>query len=242
MFKASVLSSFPNTIFVDISHSIESFNHIQAAFIVKSVFRDFPDGSIHILAVNSELSKGESFAIAKYKGQFFIANNNGCLGLIFDEVPEQVIQVDVPEYFPGSTFPELSVFSQLAVLIISGDDIESVGTRIQDIVRKPSMLPQIETNTINAGIIYIDSYGNAITNISKEFFNTYVADSKFEISIENNVSKIRKISNSYKDVETGSLLGLFNYIGLLELAVREGKADKLFNLNTETQIRIKFNL
>lgn len=240
--KAAVISQVSNLEFVDISHSIDAFNHIQAAFILRSVYKKFPDGTIHILAVNTELGKNERFIVAVYHNQYFIANDNGSLGLIFDNKPELAVVPDTGIDFPGSTFPELSIFSNIIPYIVNGGDIKELGDVCDDVNRKSSLLPQIEPGEINANVIYIDSYENAICNFTKEMFAEHIGDKDFEISLENSNTKIRKISPSYKNVETGNILCLFNSLGLLEIAVREGRAASLFNISSRSQIRIRFGV
>ncbi len=240
--KASVISQVSDVDFIDISHNVEAFNHIQASFILKSVYSKFPEGTIHIIAVNSELGKNERFIVAYYQKHYFIANDNGSLGLVFDKKPELAVAPDTGTSFPGSTFPELSIFANIIPFIANGGDIKELGDVCDDVTRKTALLPQIEPGEINANVIYIDSYENAICNIPEELFIEHIGEKSFEISIENSGTRIRKICKSYKDVETGNILCLFNTLGLLEIAVREGKAARLFNLSSRSQIRIRFGV
>jgi len=238
--KAAIISSAPNVSFIDVNNNIESFNYVQAAFVLKSIYKNFPDGTIHILAVNSELDENEHFAVVKENNQYFIANDNGIFGLIFSKNPELVVKIYTGKYFQGSTFPEFSVFADIVSYIANDNPIENLGEIVDDVNRKSELLPQIEPNEITGKVIHIDSYQNAITNISKSFFDNYVANNEFEISLDNNQYKINKIVASYKDVDSGNILCLFNSLGLLEFAVREGKAAQMFKLSTRSQIRIKF--
>lgn len=238
--KAEILSKASDLTFIDITHSVESFNHIQAAFILKSVYKKFPSGTIHLFAVNSVPEEGESYVVAKYYDQFFIAANNGSLGLIFDKNPEEVREIKTSTSILSETFPELNIFSKIVFDIHQAGNLTNIGEKATDVVRRPSLLPQIDTNEINAKIIYIDSYKNGITNITKDLFDEHISNKNFEISIENSLTKIKRISSNYKDVESGTILCLFNSLNLLEIAVREGKAAQLLNLSTRTQIRIKF--
>ena len=240
--KASILSRIPSVSFVDISHNIESFSFQQAAFVLKNSYENFPNGTIHIIGVDSEPDKKGNIVIAVYKNQFFICNNNGCLGLIFDKKPEQAIIIDTGFAFEGSTFPELSIFTDLACYIIKSGKISELGEVVDDIKRFPEFGAQIEPNTINGEVIYVDSYSNLITNITKQMFEENVSDSKFEILLNSNSLKTDQVHLSYKEVDTGEIVCIFNSINLLEIAIREGKAAQLLNLNRKSQIRIKFNL
>ena len=98
----------------------------------------------------------------------------------------------------------------------------------------------IDESVISGSIIYIDSYQNAITNISKELFDRVGRDRRFDILVQSNHNKVNSISNTYSDVEPGDLLALFNSAGLLEIAICTGYAAQLLNLNVGSSVRIKF--
>lgn len=242
VFKAAVLTRTPQAVFVDISHNISSFSIQQAGFILKSSYMNFPADTIHIVGVDSEPGKNENIVVAMYNDQYFICNNNGTLGLVFDEIPQKTVIIETGFAFDGSTFPELTIFADIVNYICKKGDISDLGESVGDIKRIPGFLPQIDINEINGEIIYIDSYYNAISNITKEIFKEYVGTSKFEIYLNSNLNKTDKIYNSYKEVNSGELVCVFNSLNLLEIAIREGKASLLLNLDRRAAIRIKYNL
>ncbi len=240
--KARIISQCPNLNLLDISHNVESFAVQQAAFILKASYMYFPKGTIHIIAVDSEPYEKDGIVVAKHNGHFFICNNNGCLPLIFDAVPDEYSIAKVGLDFDISTlnFIELNVFVDIVAHINSVGSIPNYEN--SDIKVSTNFAATDEENIINGEVIYIDSYGNAITNITRKDFEKTVNLSKFEISFGVNNHSIRKISNSYKTVESGTLLGIFNSLGLLEIAVCKGKASTLFALNRKSIIRVKYNL
>jgi hypothetical protein len=240
--KASIISKLQDVVFVDISHNIESFSISQAAFILKSSFKGFPDGTIHIIGVDSEPDKNGKILIAKYRSQYFICNDNGCTGLIFDEKPEIVALTETGFAFEGSCFTELNLFADIAVYIAKNGDLSELGKIVDDVKRNAGLEAQIEPDMINGEVIYIDSYGNAITNITKEIYDDYVAGTQFEIVLNTNRFKAFEIHTSYKQVESGKIVCIFNSLGLLEIAVREGKANQLLNLNRKAAVRIRYKL
>lgn len=238
--KASIISRLPDCVFVDITHNIESFSIAQAAFILKSACKGFPEGTIHIIGVDSEPDKNGKILIAKYDSQYFICNDNGCTGLIFDEKPEIAVLTETGFAFEGCCFTELTVFSDIAVYLGKGKNISDLGDIVDDVKRIAGLNAQIEPELINGEVIYIDSYYNAITNITKEIFDEYVADKKFEILLNTNLLKTSEIHSSYKSVPRGELVCIFNSVGLLEIAIREGKASQLLNLGRKSAVRIRF--
>jgi S-adenosylmethionine hydrolase len=240
--KASILSRAPETIFVDISHNIESFLVAQAAFVLKSAYKKFPAGTIHIVGVDSEPDKNGQILIIKHCEQYFIVNDNGCAALIFDDEKPEIVVVETGFAFDGASFVELNVFCDIAVFILKNGDISQLGEHTNNYKTNPDLYPVPEVDTINGMVIYIDSYGNAVTNISKDYFNKHVNGSKFEILINSNRYKSKTISKGYKEVDKVEIVTLFNSLDLLEIAIREGNASQLLSLNRKSEIRIKYNL
>ena len=240
--KASIISKCRDVVFVDISHNIEHYSVFQAAFVLRGVYEKFPAGTIHIIGVDSEPGKEGHLLITKYKSQYFIGNNNGCMGFIIDDKPELAVLVETGFAFEGSSFTELNLFADIAVFIAKNGDISELGEVIDDVKRSTGLNCQIEPGMINGEVIYIDSYQNAITNITKEIFDEYIGTTNYEILINTNKHKVDIVSQSYKQVESGHIVCLFNSLGLLEIAIREGKAAQLLNLSRKSAIRIRFGL
>ena len=240
--KAAILSKVQSAVFVDISHNIESFSVAQAAFVLKSTYKQFPPGTIHIVGVDSEPNKNGKIILISNLNQFFILNDNGIAGLLFGNEPKPAIIIETGFAFEGSSFTELSIFSNIAIIIMKNGDIEKLGVKSTDYKQFPELLPGLETNTINGEIIYIDSYGNAVSNISKELFETNIGDTKYEILINSNLYKSKYIYKAYKEVDKGDIVCIFNSLGLLEIAIREGSASQLLSLKRKSEIRIKYKL
>ena len=236
--KATILASYPDTIFVDISHNIDQFNWQQAGFVLRSLADEFPADTIHIIGVGSEPNDGERVAVAKYHGQYFIGTDNGTLGIIFDGNPEQMISVDIGFNNEDCCFVEKNVFAQIAKFIIAQKDISLLGESKEDVVRNTEAVPIVNERGIVGRVIYIDSYGNAITNISKDLFESTIGDKKIEILINSYKHKAEKISLSYKDVHSSDIVCIFNSLGLLEIALRDGSAKNLLGLRNNSVIRI----
>lgn len=239
--KARVLSKHPDTQFVDISHNIESYSIAQAAFLIRSTYKNFPKGTVHLIAVDSEPEENGQVLIIEQHDQYFIMNNNGAAELIFDDELNSTVLVETGFAFEGASFTAFSIYTDIAVYILKGGDITQLGDTETAYQKAPELLPQLESGMINGEAIYIDSYGNVITNVHKDLFKEMVKDSKFEILLNSNFYKTDKIHNSYKQVKKGDIVCIFNSLGLLEVAIREGNASQLLSLTRNTEIRIKYD-
>jgi S-adenosylmethionine hydrolase len=235
--KGKILSRCPGTIVIDITNQVPAFNIALAAFQIKNAYRHFPDGTIHIIAVNSETKEKRPFVALKKNNHYFIGYDNGIFGLILEQDPEETVSIDRSD---TGTFPELSVFAEAACEIIQSGKLSGLGNKYTKLYKQVPMLPTIDESVINGSVIYIDSYKNTITNISRELFEQIGKGRSFEIFVQSNHNRIDRLNTSYNYSSLGEMLALFNSLGLLEIAINGGNAADLLNLALNSSVRIKF--
>jgi len=93
---------------------------------------------------------------------------------------------------------------------------------------------------IIGSVVYIDSYSNAITNITADLFYRIGNKRKFQIFVQSNTNKITKINKTYNETTEGELLALFNSLDLLEIAMNGGPAAQILSLDLDSTVRIRF--
>lgn len=238
--KGKLLSLYPGVTIIDISHQVASFNTAQAAFVLKNSFFHFPKGSIHILDVNTETSDTIKHIAVLYQDHFFIGADNGGFGLIFKEDVVSAVSIDAFMAKDCHSFPSLYVFAPAAALLASGGKMEELGTPMKDINRSTPMRAIIDEASITGSVVYIDSYHNVITNISRDLFERIGHGRSFEILVQSNHYKIRSINKTYNETSSGELLAIFNSAGLLEIAINLGNVAELLNLSINSNVRVKF--
>ena len=238
--RGRLLSLCPDALLAEISHMVEAFNIIQGSFILRNSFSHFPKGTIHIMAVNSEPAKGKKHLVGEYDGHFFIGADNGMYSLMFDDAMIKVHELSTTSGAQNS-FSALTILAEAAANLANGKHIEELGPVCNDFTRHVLFRPTVEERSISGSIIYIDSYKNAITNISKDLFERIRNGRKYDIFIQSNKYRVNNISEGYHDVPVGELLVLFNSIGLLEIAINNGNASELLNLHVNSALLIKFH-
>ena len=139
-----------------------------------------------------------------------------------------------------ANFLSIDLYIDTAFNLIRKKAFDSFCTPVEDYQSQIPYRPVIDKNLINGSVIYIDSFSNAITNISRETFDKVGQAKPFEIFIQSNHYKIDKINTTYSDSVSGELLAIFNSIGLLEIAIHHGNAAELLNLAINSAIRVKF--
>lgn len=231
----------PEATIIDLTHHIQAFNIAQAAFVLKNAFRFFPDGSIHLVAVYAEETEDSPYIVMKYDNHFFIGADNGIFGLICEGAAQSVVRID-PEKLKSSgplSFPELSVLAPAACRLAKDKAPSALGdyTSVQ---KRIGLMPTHTENEICGAVIYIDTYSNVFTNISRNLFEKVRKGRSFTIYVNSKFNQVSQISQSYSDVMVGDLVALFNSLDLLEIAIHKGPAAQLFNLDTKSTIRIDF--
>ena len=237
--KGKILSQCPQIQIIDISHQVPAFNISHAAFILRNSYHNFPPRTIHIIGVNTEGSEDMPFLLLEYKKHFFIGTDNGIFGLMFSEKPDRIIALNAPKEL--NSFTSFSVFAETACRLASGEKPESLGKSLQEFRQRIPIRAAIDKNVVTGSVIYIDSFRNAITNISKDLFERVGEGRDFEIFVQSNHYIIRRINRHYHETPPGEILALFNSVGLLEIAMNKGNAADLLGLSTNSSVRVKFD-
>ncbi|MFC2104545.1 S-adenosyl-l-methionine hydroxide adenosyltransferase family protein [Bacteroidota bacterium] len=235
--KGAIYSNCIDATVVDITHQIKPFNIYQAAFILKNSYNFYPKGSVHIIGVKTEAYANQQFLAAEFEGRYFLGTDNGIFSLLFKD--EDAVKFVLLNY-EKSSFPVLDVFSKVACKLIEGEEFDSLGNKVEEIERRIPLRATIDESSISGSIVYIDSFQNAITNVSNDLFKRIGKERPFKIYVQSNHYVISKINKTYQETSIGELLAIFNSLNLLEIAINGGNAAELLNLDTNSTIRIKF--
>ena len=239
--KASIYSQISDVKIIDISNNISPFKIYEAAFILKNCYKDFPDGTIHIISVDDEISVRSEHVAIKVNNQYFIGSDNGLFTLFLNEIKaEKIVKLNISQKTNCTTFAIKNIFVPAACHLARGGTMEIIGTVTSDLeVQKMELQPVFNNNILKGLIIYVDNYGNAFSNITKEQFYKLKRNS-FSIMFGREDEKITKISSKYKDVPIAEKLAIFGENNLLQIAINQGQANKLLGLNLHETIRVEF--
>ena len=255
--KGAIYSELEEVKIVDISHSVSPFNIPEAAYIIFNAYRSFPKGTIHVVGIDSELNEENKHIAIELDDHYFICANNGIMSMICQEIaPRKIVEINIHDKIETS-FPVLDVFAKVACHIARGGTLEVIGKAINTIKPIKDLIPFVndEKNQIIGSVIYIDNYGNVITNIKRKFFETLRKGRDYEVSARN--YKFKKVYNKYSDIvnfeipaekrnDEGKGLVVFNSGGYLEIAVFKGNPDTvgsastLMGLNLRDTITVNF--
>lgn len=238
--KGRLLSAEKNLTLVDLNHSITPFNTSEASFILRNSYLHFPEGSIHMVFVNSQPTDRHPYVAIAYNRHFFIGTDNGLFNIFIPENEAEVVTLTPEEKDGFKSFPGLLTFTAAALDLVAGKKLSELGEVRKEYSSSVPIRPTIDEDILTGRVIYSDSYGNVITNISRELFNRLSNNRFFQISVQSRRYIIERIDEDYSSAQEGDLIAIFNLSGLLEIAIINGSASKLLNLNLNSLIRIEF--
>ncbi|CAI8166035.1 MAG: Adenosyl-chloride synthase [Bacteroidota bacterium] len=250
--KAKLYQQLESPQIVDIAHLIDPFHIGQTAYIVRSVYRNFPEKSIHFIGVDFTDTPEQELIVALLNDHYFVCADNGFLSLLEPEIyPSECVRIKLPQ--PKTFDKAIEAIAHLhrgGALSVLGNSLEKLRVRTQ---HKPFVNPQ--QTEIHGHVLHVDRYGNVITNITRKLFDQIRGKRAFVIHARNH--SFEQVYNDYHEVirydvpkqnreEDGKKLALFNSQGHLELAIYKGNpnygggASTLFGLSFLDPIRVAF--
>ncbi|HLN21725.1 MAG TPA: SAM-dependent chlorinase/fluorinase [Bacteroidales bacterium] len=213
--------------------NIDPFDIAHASFVIRNTYRSYPAGTVHIICIHSEADCEREHLIVCAKDHYFVGTDNGIFNLILNSEPDEIIKIA-----SGDITDELEIFAQAAAGLCNGLKASQMGTKVDTLVEKLPLRATIDKDVVTGSIIFIDSYGNAISNITREVFSRVFENRDFKILIQSNRNHTSHISERYSDVPVGELLARFNQLDLLEIAVNGANVSELLSISTGSVIRV----
>jgi len=232
--KAVIKTICPQTSIIDISHDIAPQQIAEARFILWTAYRFFPSGAIFVCVVDPGVGTGRKILAVKTEQYIFLAPDNGLLDMVLAEVETlEACSVENEKFFLqeiSSTFHGRDIFSPVAAHLANGISLQSMGRSIS--LKQPAdLLLSISGEGIYPGsVIFIDHFGNLVTNLRMAGIQ------KARIFIDGNEIPLKK---TYADAEIGEPLALTGSRGLLEIAVRNGSAEQMFDAGYGSKIEVE---
>lgn len=235
--KAKIISTNPGIGIIDISHAIKLCDIGHAAFVLRSVFREFPKGTVHLVGVDAAGNRGDGAIAMQLEDHFFVGSDNGLFGLISEKSHQYLVELNSINTI-STTFPERDVLAPAAAKLASGVSITDLGKPLASFKRMIDRQVKATKKQITGQVIHVDGAGNLITNIPKQAFDVLSRDKAFTVQFGG--EKFRRIHTQYHQAEQGECFILFNSLDLLEIGIYKGNASELLGLTYDSMVNIIF--
>jgi len=238
--KGRMISLLPDVRLVDVTHDIPPFDVQAAAVALRNAYRYFPEGTVHLIGVDSVFREGGRHAIMKFGGHFFVGGDNGIFSIILGEnEAQELFEINIPQDPDYLHFPLADTLAKAACHIAKGGVPSEIGRPMDEPLRRMMVQPLSDADSIKGHIAHIDSFGNAISDISRELFEKVQNERPFRLHFKHNET-IDQLSRSYSEVPEGERLCLFGISNFLEIAINKGHAARLLGLQRDEIVIVEF--
>lgn len=229
----------PEAEILDITHDIEPFDILGAAFTLNNFYRYFPQNTIHLAVVDPGVGSKRQPLLIKSEDFCFVGPDNGIFSFVLqNEKITEIISLSNDKYHlskSSNTFHARDVFAPVAAYLSLGVDVKEFGAPAGECFKLVIPPPQTSKKGIVGEIIHIDNFGNLMTNIDAESLKV-----KRIIRIEIKRAKIDRISQSYFEIPENKIGAVIGSSGFLEIAMNQRNTDKVLKANIGTPVKINF--
>lgn len=220
--KALVYADFPDAHVVDISHDLLQFNVQQAAYVLLDALPYFPDGSVHLVLMESRRTQYKRHLLALYRNQYILCADNGLL--TYFEGADLAGAMEVTAF--TDEVDDLRRLAKVATRLGQGGDPMELATPVSQWTSL--LLPTVKQSDrqLIGEVIFIDGYGNLICNITQSMFADFTAGGAVTIYV-NRFDSISQISVGIDNQPPATLLAHFTKTGYLRIAVKNDSAARL---------------
>lgn len=233
----------PGVRVIDLCHDVSSQDVREGSFILSNSFGYFPRGTIFLCVVDPGVGTKRKNIVVQTRDHYFVAPDNGILSSIFEKAEvEKVYQVEPGEYtlpVKGSTFYGRDVFAPIAAHLSRGVRPKEMGTELESVLIVPASMPFLNKNGEVLGrAVYVDAFGNIITNIEEEYLKSIFKEGLEQVRIRLAGREIKGVGRYYAQGEEGMLIALINSWGYLEIAINKGSAWSELGLREKKSLEI----
>jgi hypothetical protein len=221
---------------VDLAHSVAPGDVATAAFLLERSWSSFPAGSVHVAIVDPGVGTERALLLVEARGHVFLAPDNGLLAPLIASEPLVVVRragAEAPVRGPSTTFDGRDRFAPLAARLVEGDPPAAFGGAVGGngaFAGLDAAPPRRRSDgSIEARVVHVDRFGNAITNLPFIWLAEAGADWRARWSCALGPRRI-PLARTYADVPVGAPVALADSYERMEIAMNRGHAARELGL------------
>lgn len=239
-----IASTITDASLIDITHNITPHNIREGAFVLKTAASFFPTGTVHVAVVDPGVGTGRRGIVITTNTQIFVGPDNGLLIPAARALGNfSVYEIQNPQLMlnrVSNTFHGRDVFTPVAAHILNGVYFDEIGSKITDYVDLNFGTFEINTQSATGQVIYIDDFGNIITNIDGNRLKILLDYGKKMMAFIGSNKKEILFVKSYDYVKKDEFLAMVGSSNLLEVSINQGNAAEKLKIKPGDQIKILF--
>jgi S-adenosyl-L-methionine hydrolase (adenosine-forming) len=242
--KGVILTLCREVELIDITHAIGPQSIREGAIVLADTTQYFPPGAIHVVVVDPGVGTARRLIFAEIGEQRYLTPDNGLLSfLIRHKPPQRIVAIENGAFWrpkPSHTFHGRDILAPVAAHLARGVDPAQLGPAIDTCVMLDAVLPQKSIGGVRGEVLYVDSFGNLITSLTRDELSEL--GDMARLTIECAGRAIRGVIPTYGAAMPGELVALLDSQGRLEIAVSGGHAARKLAVGMGQAVLVTANL
>ena len=238
--KGVVLGLAPRTQVVDVCHSVAPQDIAEGSFLLASIVDYFPRGTVHLAVVDPGVGTDRRLIAVEVVGQWFVVPDNGLIGgVLRGRDPSGIREIRNPDLRRpdvSPTFHGRDILAPAAAHLLNGGDPADLGPALANLVLLSSLEPAEDEDGLVGEVVFLDSFGNLITNIPRDRLGT-VETSGWSVEILDQA--VDRLTTTYAESPPGTLVSLIGSSNRVEVAVVNGSAARRLGAGRGTRVYLR---
>lgn len=236
--KGVILDINPHARIIDLGHEVPPQDVLHGAFFLAGAVPYFPAAALHVVVVDPGVGTARRLLYCELGAHRLLAPDNGVLSLLAQTAKlGQAIHLTESRYWRAAvsaTFHGRDILAPVAGHLSLGLDPAMLGPPIQHLIGLPIDLPVIHANTIQGKVLFVDAFGNLLTNIPENLL------SGRQPRVEAPRGASARWVRTYGEARPGELVALASSQGLVEVALVQGSAARHLGVGFGAPVVLRF--
>jgi len=237
--KGVILGITPDVHLVDLTHAVPPQQVTVAALVLRHAVGFFPPGTIHVAVVDPGVGGTRRPILIDTDMGVLVGPDNGVLAPAAAVMRQRAIRLIEHEAFfrhpVSQTFHGRDIFAPVAAHLARGVDPQVVGRRLDSIVELAVSPVRCSASGVEGEVVQVDRFGNLVTSITADALARFPGRA---VSVSISGKRVAGPLSAYAAVPEGAALAIVGSWGMLEIAVRNGSAAKLFAAGPGTPVTV----
>jgi S-adenosylmethionine hydrolase len=240
--KGVVLFINPAARLVDITHAIPPQDIRRGATVLAEVTTLFPAGTLHVAVVDPGVGTAREIVYAEIAGQRYVGPDNGLFSRLADQhTPIKIRALTEERFFRrpvAPTFHGRDIMAPAAAHLSLGLDPDELGPSRDalTILAWPGAVKV--ANRIQGQVTAVDSFGNLITNITRQMLAEAPTDETVGVFCDEH--ETRGIFKAYAEQPAMTLIALVGSNDCLELAIVDDSAAIMLGVGVGAPVEVRW--
>ncbi len=240
--KGVILSINPAVRIIDVTHAIPPQDVRRGAIVLDEVTPLYPPGTLHIAVVDPGVGTSRQIVYAEIGDHRYLGPDNGLFSRLAARLkPTKIRAITEERLFRrpvAPTFHGRDIMAPVAAHLTLGVDPDSLGPPVAALVALEWPGARKVANRIEGQVTAVDSFGNLVTNISREMLAGVATDETVGVLCDEH--ETRGNLQAYAEQPPMTLIALIGSNDFLEIAIVDDSAAIMLGVGVGAPVHVQW--